>query len=384
VGSCISRTSLNYRAIVWALLLIIFFCGTAYAHPVAQGGISIIRDDHSLTVQLRVSTEQIAVWNSYNADDLGDNEEAILKSHAAYLRKHFKLRISGEEIEIPELFPKDNSASETSMRGFSMVINHPELKSRCWPDCSVELYQDFLHEFEYAPGNKWEAIFAVEEPGGGSPLLLRSMQWLAISEYGEKSTLADTFKNFFGHGLHHIMSGYDHLLFISALILGAASFWRMVVAVTFFTLAHTITLILSVLRIIVVPQDIVEPIIAASIIVVALLNFSKRSRRISYIPAFCFGLFHGLGFAQGLIESLADIPNVVLTSALLGFSIGIEFGHQIVIIALFGLLYFIRKLRGPGVSEITPIYLRNIFSIAIALAGVFYFMTAIGFHFPGH
>lgn len=382
MGRCFSRTSLIGLLVICPAVLLQFFMNTAYAHPVAQGSVKIIRDDNSLSITFKVSTEQIAVWNSYNTDDLEDKDEAILNAHARYLREHLKLRVADKIIEIPEIKTKAGSAPELSMREFSLTINHPKERSACWPNCTVEIYQDFLHEFQYAPGNQWEAIFTVEESGAGTPLLLRSMQWLMVPDYGTKSTLRDTFKVFFAQGLHHIMAGYDHLLFVSALVLGAATFWRIVLAVSFFTLAHTITLVLSVLRMVVFPPEIVEPIIAASIVIVALLNFSNRSRMISYLPAFCFGLFHGLGFARGLIESLADIPNVVLTTALLGFSIGIEVGHQIVIIALFTVFYFISIILKYNGQEIAPAGLRKIMSVAIALAGMFYFITAIGYRIP--
>ena len=74
------------------------------------------------------------------------------------------------------------------------------------------------------------------------------------------------------HGIEHILTGYDHLLFITALVLAAGSFWDLVKVVTAFTLAHTITLTLSVLNIVTLRSAIVEPMIAASIICVAVQN----------------------------------------------------------------------------------------------------------------
>jgi hydrogenase/urease accessory protein HupE len=112
---------------------------------------------------------------------------------------------------------------------------------------------------------------------------------------------------FFIHGVHHILTGYDHLLFATALVLAVTSLWDLVKVVTAFTLAHSITLTLAALNMVRLPAQVVEPLIAVSIIFVAVQNifWPMPARGYSRLAAaFFFGLFHGLGFAGGLLGKL--------------------------------------------------------------------------------
>jgi hydrogenase/urease accessory protein HupE len=138
-------------------------------------------------------------------------------------------------------------------------------------------------------------------------------------------------------GVEHILTGYDHLLFLLALLIGASSLWRVLGIVTAFTLAHSITLSLAALGLVHVPGSVVEPAIAASIVWVALENlFGRNSRRLAV--TFLFGLVHGLGFADALSQiALAGWP---LARALVGFNVGVELGQAAAIcLALPAVLY---------------------------------------------
>jgi HupE / UreJ protein len=134
-------------------------------------------------------------------------------------------------------------------------------------------------------------------------------------------------------GFTHILpNGIDHVLFVLGLYLGARSFKSLLVLVTCFTLAHSITLGMASLNIIHLPGNIVEPLIAASIVWVGVENFFIKQTA-AYRPAlvFGFGLLHGLGFASALSE--LDLPQTNFLLALLSFNVGIELG-QLSVIAL--------------------------------------------------
>ena len=125
----------------------------------------------------------------------------------------------------------------------------------------------------------------------------------------------------------HILTGWDHLLFMSALVLAAVTFGDLVKVVTAFTLAHTITLTLSVLDIVRLSPRIVEPMIAASIVFVAVQNvfWPKRTRGWGRMAvAFGFGLFHGLGFAGGFSRRCKGLPGLAISIAIAAFSLGVE------------------------------------------------------------
>ena len=102
------------------------------------------------------------------------------------------------------------------------------------------------------------------------------------ASWASRTGSASLFKAFFFHGVHHILTGYDHLLFVSALVLAATSLWDLFKVVSAFTIAHTITLTLAALSLIHLSEHIVEPLISASIVFVALQNvlMPKRAPRL--------------------------------------------------------------------------------------------------------
>jgi hypothetical protein len=182
----------------------------------------------------------------------------------------------------------------------------------------------------------------------------------------------------------HILTGYDHLLFISALALAVTSFWELFKVIAAFTLAHTVTLTLSVLDLVRMSPKIVEPMIALSIVIVALQNvcWPLRSRGGTRLGvAFFFGLFHGLGFAGGLLAVMAELPGSSVALAIIAFSVGVEIGHQCVVLPLFGLTRLVRAQSGRtrATSSAYPAgeFLFRGGSVVICLFGFFYLVTSI-------
>jgi hydrogenase/urease accessory protein HupE len=191
-----------------------------------------------------------------------------------------------------------------------------------------------------------------------------------------------TIRAYTAHGIMHILTGYDHLLFVSALVLAAVSLWDLIKVVSAFTLAHTLTLTLSVFNIVTLGERVVEPMIAASIVFVAVQNifWPERSRGWTRLAiAFAFGLFHGLGFAGGLKEAMSQMPPVALWAALAAFSLGVEIGHQVVVIPLVTVLYTVRhwKAADPGPRLVVVGRLRMVCSAAISVAGCYFLVHAI-------
>ncbi|TBN04426.1 HupE/UreJ family protein [Hyunsoonleella flava] len=161
-------------------------------------------------------------------------------------------------------------------------------------------------------------------------------------------------------GVWHIWIGLDHILFLLALILPSvvrrksssifgwepvmtfkSAFLYIIKVVTFFTIAHTITLTLASLEIVMLPSRLVESIIAFSIGLAAYHNIKPIFKMRDWIIAFIFGLFHGFGFASVLSD--LGLTGEFLTLSLLGFNVGVEIGQLVIIAAIFPILYFIRK-----------------------------------------
>lgn len=160
------------------------------------------------------------------------------------------------------------------------------------------------------------------------------------------------FVSYAAEGVWHIWIGFDHILFLVALLLPAGLIrcdgrWRpaesvgrvflqVAKIVTAFTIAHSLTLACAVLGIVSVPARLVESIIAASVVLAALNNVFPLITARLWLVAFLFGLIHGLGFA-GVLAGL-DLPPGALVTALIGFNVGVEIGQLAIVAAVLPLL----------------------------------------------
>ncbi|MBL7009540.1 MAG: HupE/UreJ family protein, partial [Planctomycetes bacterium] len=124
----------------------------------------------------------------------------------------------------------------------------------------------------------------------------------------------------------HVLQGVDHLAFVLALLFGVGRFASLLAAVTAFTLAHTLTLTLSALRVVSLEPAVVEPGIALSVVAVLWLHLAQGPGKARpWIPALAFGLLHGFGFA-GVLGDIGLPPHARIP-ALLGFNLGVEAGQ---------------------------------------------------------
>lgn len=161
-------------------------------------------------------------------------------------------------------------------------------------------------------------------------------------------------------GIWHIWIGYDHVLFLLVLLIPAVflrtpsgreaapdfagPFTRVVMIVSAFTIAHSITLTCAALQLIVLPGRLVESAIAASVVIAALVNLLPHTAGASGIwIAFGFGLLHGFGFANVLSE--IDAEGTPLWQTLLGFNLGVEIGQLAIVAVFLPLAYFLRHTR---------------------------------------
>ncbi len=157
---------------------------------------------------------------------------------------------------------------------------------------------------------------------------------------------AEVWRTYFLLGVEHILEGWDHLLFVIALVLLVAGGWAVVKAATAFTIAHSVTLAAVTLGAAGLPQGPVEALIALSIVFLAVeLARGRRdtlTRRLPWVVAFGFGLLHGFGFAGALRE--IGLPDGEVPAALVSFNLGVEAGQLAVIAAVLGLRAAAAKL----------------------------------------
>ena len=201
--------------------------------------------------------------------------------------------------------------------------------------------------------------------------------------------------SFIGEGVHHILTGYDHLLFLLCLLLpsvltrqpGPPSRWQAVAGwrqailpvaktVTLFTLAHSVTLALAALGWVKLSPAFVEPAIAATIMLAAFDNLRPWLLRWRGWVTFGFGMIHGFGFA-GVLGEL-QLPAAQFGWALFQFNLGLEIGQLLLVLAVVPLLFVLRRR-----SAYVPLVLRAGSSLALLMAGVWLVERSTDWRLPG-
>lgn len=372
--------------------------GSASAHPLIQNPAWVSIETNVVTVRIFVSVKEAAVTQDIRAETNSPVDAVAISraftNHAVHVLANFVVRADGSDlagtvakIEIPGWLPKEWLVGPESLRGsYDLVF---PIEGR--PPAEIVLQAELLRGFPYAPGVKWQVSHLVRLQRPGEPVeelgLMQPGQPMIIATGWRGGTVASSprradpshrklFGAYLRHGVHHILTGFDHLLFVSALVLAARGFWDLFKVVGMFTLAHSVTLTLAALNLVRLPDWFVEPVIAGSIIFVALENifFTKNARGWRRLAvAFGFGLVHGLGFAGGLRDAMQGLPGLAFGLALLAFSLGVELGHQLVVLPEWALLRFTRG----RISEAGFTRLQRGLSLLVALGGVWFFWFAL-------
>ncbi len=190
-------------------------------------------------------------------------------------------------------------------------------------------------------GPDHHTLAKVESPGVTRELAFATEAREARISLGASHETSGGAGSFVLLGVEHILTGYDHLLFLLALLLRGGRLVSLLKIITAFTLAHSVTLAVAVLGLVAIPDRLVESVIAASIVWVAMENLILReapSQR--WLVSFLFGLVHGFGFASALTP--LKLPGWDLAKALLGFNLGVEAGQALVVLCLLPLLVWMR------------------------------------------
>ncbi|WP_282150880.1 HupE/UreJ family protein [Ruegeria atlantica] len=218
------------------------------------------------------------------------------------------------------------------------------------------------------------------QPISSEPSTLRFTPETPALIIPEQPTTWSVLSSYFRLGFEHILEGWDHLLFVFALFVLVRDPWRLVGAVTAFTVAHSITLALATLGVLNVPGPPVEAVIALSIVFLALeiLNRKDGELRLSeqypWIVCFCFGLLHGLGFAGALAD--IGVPTEDIFAALLAFNIGVEAG-QLLFIAVLSALILVWRLTLPAISQRAGVVAVPVTGYAIGCVSMYWLVERV-------
>jgi hydrogenase/urease accessory protein HupE len=312
----------------------------------------------------------------------GDNEgmAAALDGHAdtvlAYVSERFGVTADGAACT-PTL---DGGATMTMRDGVPyavLVLDHAcptsdvhEVRSELFPDSEG-----------YVRDTKTIATYDLDLTSGSAALDAQHPSFSTDQSTGER------FWEFFKLGAEHLLTGLDHILFLLALIAGSRRLREIVLAATTFTVAHSVTFVLAALGLVSVPSEIVEPIIALSIAVVAgwylwrlwrrgagALDIDSGGGHLSLDRAgwarlavvFCFGLVHGLGFAGAL--GIDAAWSWTLLWSLLVFNLGIEAVQIAIIIVVFPALALLRR-RTPTLGR----WVTGAIAAGVAAMGLIWF-----------
>lgn len=246
---------------------------------------------------------------------------------------------------MPTITPPENCVAGPRTREWSDALGH--WREQRWT-CAQGLAGQAI-AIDYPLANPGLATIARihSAAGGTQTLLLQPGENVLEIPSADEARQGGTFLQFLTLGFEHIWEGIDHLLFVTGLIIIAGTWKRILVTVTGFTVAHSVTLGLAALDLVSLPTRAVEAVIALSIVFLA-VEIVKGPRdsltwRRPVAVAASFGLLHGFGFASVLRE--IGLPDQGLLTALLAFNIGIEIGQVIFAALLFALLQMVMRFR---------------------------------------
>jgi len=352
------------------LLLFILVAFPAQAHRVSDSYLSLRVEGTSITGQWDVALRDLDLSLSLDANGDGDvtSTELEVKQQEihSFVERHLHVTIDG--------------AAATLQVG--------DLKTEVFNDgpyAVLELLLDAPHPPEVV-GVEYEAFFDHDpqhrglmrlETGGTTQTAVFSPGKTGAMFRLKSPERWRQFVEFLREGVWHIWLGFDHILFLLALLLPSVlrrgpggwevvesfrpALIKVVKIVTAFTVAHSITLSLAALEVVELPSRLVESVIAASVMLAAFNNLRPIFPERGWIVAFVFGLIHGFGFAGVLAE--LGLPREALAASLVGFNLGVELG-QLAIVAMFLPLAF--GLRGSWAYQRVTLRYGSVLIILLA------------------
>ncbi|WP_300681339.1 HupE/UreJ family protein [Nocardioides sp.] len=319
---------------------------------------------------------------------------SALTAHASSLRSYLQSRLT--------VAYGGTACTLGPLGGFSVAMNKeqsvPYASVRLDYTCPHDADADVLHQGHivtskvfgddegYVTGAKTIVTYDLDGTTGSAALDG------SHSSFSTKQSWGQRFWEFYRLGIEHLLHGADHLLFLTALIIGSRRLREVVLAATTFTLAHSLTLVLAAFGVVHVRSSIVEPLIALSIAATAAWYLWRVARRGEHVTdldttstshvaldragwsrlgiVFCFGLVHGMGFAGALgIDHAWSWP---LLWSLLVFNIGIETVQLCLIALIFPILVLLRR-RSPRVA----LWLTSAIGVVVAVAGLVWFVQRV-------
>ena len=290
----------------------------------------------------------IACATAARADELRPGYLELVQTGSSQWQTAWKLPVTstpGSTVPVPDIPAICRFVAEPETR-----IEQAAISGSAKMECSGDLGGQKIG----MPGLLGQSDMLVRiQPLTGSAQALRLTAREPSVQLARAPSTGQVLQTYFVLGVEHILAGWDHLLFVIALVLLIGQWRHVLIAATAFTLAHSITLAGAALGFVGLPQRPVEALIALSIVFLALEILrdgteASLTRRYPWVVAFAFGLLHGFGFAGALRE--IGLPQGDVVAALLAFNVGVEAGQILVVALVLALIAAMKRFAAPTLA----------------------------------
>ena len=322
----------------------------------------LVRGD-TLRLMIALDEEDLSVFGlDHNGDGILWRDEILAGGPTVFdfLQDRVAVAVDGKAVDLAR---GKASVNVDGQGNLFMELEFRAVLSE--PPSTLDLEIGFLDRFNPAHRNISKVMLYGSPP---QPAVFSRDQTQRHFVLVEPSLLDRVFE-FTELGVEHILLGYDHIMFLLALIVIGGRLRSLVKIVTAFTVAHSITLILAAQEIVVLPDRLIESGIALSIAYVAAENFWLKSAGHRWILTFFFGLVHGFGFANVLRE--LGLPDQGLIASLLAFNVGVEIGQVIIVSLMFPLVAWAARSRHHRRVVLTASALIFLFGVGWLVERVF-------------
>ena len=303
------------------------------AHPLSVSYAHVVIGDRDLAITMRLPLDDMDLLLRLDRDLDGTVSDGEITAAVPALLTYFGARIAVRADDVASAPTLETTGRWADSSGFPHVeatFRYPVARAPAAVAIQVRVLTDLYpahrtlaniewgtrrEEFVFQNGNTFEGAAAATN------------WWRAA-------------RTFLVLGVEHILTGYDHLLFLVGLLVASRGIPQLVGIVTSFTIAHSLTLGAATLGVISPPPRLVEAVIALSIAYVGIENLLAREVRGRWRLTFLFGLVHGFGFATVLREM--ELPRQALASSLFTFNLGVELGQLAVVVLLWPLLRWVQ------------------------------------------
>jgi len=334
-------------------LILLLFCQQATAHKTSDSFVTVnlLEKQPVIHWSIAIRDLEIAIGIDRNADRQITWQEVLSTRSVieAYVRSHLSLYESGSENNSVCSININNLQVDNLSDGSYLVFS---IQSPCLTDViNNNIVIDYQLLFNLDKNHRGH--IAINTASGITTYIAKPDRHV-FSFHGKQDTDLTVMFHYVNEGIWHILIGFDHILFLLALLLPSVlvynkgqwkhrenirdSFFPVLKIVTAFTIAHSITLTLSVLKILNIPSQWIEVTIAVTVLITCLHTIKPIFQHSLWRLAFVFGLVHGFGFANVLLD--LGLDKSALITSLLGFNIGVEVGQLLIVIVfmLFAML----------------------------------------------